>query len=530
MKAIKTIVLSVSLMLISSVCGLAQTVNWSGGAGNWSQTVPPDAAGWDTAVPTTEQRAQINGTDDITVPNAASEVANDVRISTGGSLTIAAGGTLTTYGGDPARSVWIGQNGTGNSLTVDGYLNAASERLDVGGFGNNERSGTLTINSGGIVASDGLQIRNNSTVTINGGTLNARAGVGVDSLVIDTRQQNGGYGAANRGHLQLNSGFVTTRNLLVNEDSTATVVDGVLTVGNELRIGRVGAAQRAVFTQTGGRVDVLNNMVLSEGNNSAEGQYDLSGGNLYVENTLNLNQGTGGVGEFNLSGGGRLQLRILNADNAVGAENVFNWSEGVLTKSQYFNTLMQFTGAAGQNTALTIGDGVGSGDAILDLGISYLNGGVRQTFLDGQNQPSLVLNSDSYLSAVGSAHLHRVLGVGNTSSGFVNLLQQFDGGITGQFGGWSGAGIPEYTGSTVGITDPSDLPLESILLVYVDSDGDASFEPGFSGTATGVRLWYNLQGAAPEPTTVAFVVMGSLLLRLSRSRHFQRSDSRGKAT
>ena len=59
--------------------------------------------------------------------------------------------------------------------------------------------------------------------------------------------------------------------------------------------------------------------------------------------------------------------------------------------------------------------------------------------------------------------------------------------------------------------------------MYVDDAGEASFEPGFNGTVAGVNLWYNLRGAAPEPTTVAFLVMGTALLRLSRTRHFQRA-------
>ena len=297
-------------------------------------------AGWSSgADPTASQISFLANNDNVTVSGTSAE-ANYVRVRNGTSsanLTIAAGGVLTTRGADGGgRAFWVADNGgSGASVVVDGTLNASSDRIMVGGFGNNQRSGSMTINPGAFVFSDGMVIQNNSTVTMTGGQLFVNRGLGADTLVVTTRQQNGGFGGANKGHLVINGGDVFTRAVAIQEDSVATVNGGSLSTTANLNVGALAQNQTAVFTQNAGQVLVGNNLDLAQGNNSADGQYDMNGGRLNIRFSLNVESGSfgsGGVGTFNLNGG-RLELNNLNMNNTNPAENIFNWNGIVLTNN-----------------------------------------------------------------------------------------------------------------------------------------------------------------------------------------------------
>jgi hypothetical protein len=370
-------------------------------------------------------------------------------------------------------------------------------------------------------------VQNNSTIYMEGGTIDSRAG-GFTTFTVQTRDENVGFGLAdNKGHVQLNSGQILANNFTVAEDSTTTVAGGLLSTDNNLNVGSFDQSQTAVFTQSGGVVDIASNLNISQGGNSASGIYNMQGGILDVAATLDVNNGGSGtgLGTFNFTGG-TVKISTISM-NQPAAENVFNWSAGTLTKSEFFDSQINIS-SDGTGSAFVIGDGVGTNDAILDLGDSYLNGGAQQTFLDGNADPSLVLNSDSQLSAVNRMLLHRVGNIGTFTSGSLTLLRQFNGGITGEFGSFTGAGLPNFSGDVSTLTDPSQLPLETVFLAYVDAAGNHKDQAsGFDGTVVGVELWYNIQGSAPEPSTVAFLVMGATLLRLSRKRYLFRKTQSG---
>lgn len=234
---------------------------WSGSNGDYSV-----GSNWDTGtVPGIADAADIYGAVAVTV--STTEQANRFLTGSGGSITIVAGGELTS-----ATQALIAQSGTG-SLLIDGGTLTVGTEFPVGVDG----QGTLTINSGTINANGpwliaGYNSASTGDIVINGGALNAAGHLYI--------------GLNGSGSLTINDGNVTLDGQLVVASAAGgtgnIIINGGVTTAAGLNFGQAGTQTLDLndgqLITTGGFTEGVNSTFLI-----GSGELIFAGGSTYAE-------------------------------------------------------------------------------------------------------------------------------------------------------------------------------------------------------------------------------------------------------
>ena len=399
---------------LDNLGGTAATITtWTGSSGSWT---PTNTTEWDAANPI--QYITTGSAFDVIKPNAGATVMTDLGNITFNPLntdwttqlgtTFAAGDTLqivaaNDIGMTPVKAVidatgntitrssdllvaaQVGgdaadldvNNGTldlqGNDLIIGGDVGAtvtvnAGDVTNVGNilFGNGgSEGGTLTLLGGsttvtgsiveGTLAAQDSDV-NNAQLAIDGGTLSVVGNILVQRFGIgDNASTTGSYTTFNQFQQVVSSGTTA-----IGSAGTGTYNFGGLShTANDIRIGEA-ATGVGEFTQTRGTVTSLSTLDIGL---SGQGTYNLIGGLLEVNGTLDIAAGAGSVGSLTIgtldgSSSGTISVNGGNFESATNGTGTINFYSG--TVNQLSNNWI--TGQ-GVGSAATVQIGGGSGVA-----------------------------------------------------------------------------------------------------------------------------------------------------------------------
>jgi hypothetical protein len=294
----------------------AQT-NWVGGAtGNWNV-----GANWSTGnVPQNGEDIVINGAVTVTINSTITQIPDDMTISGGATLEVAAGGSLATDDAGGNQGDVTLNNGTIN--VTGGTIYFGDDIAASNGSAINVSSGTfqvddagtfndtdVTVSGGNFFLGDGdgddHDFTNGSTITVTGGTFDVRDIDVVDSTIDVT----GGtvnvddFGITGSSTANLDGGTIgstgylyTDDNSVLNLNTTFTNTTGAGNAGDDLYI--YGAS--TVNIGPGANVTGLNDITF-EGNNADVATLNVTGGSIEIIDDINLDNTQGDI--INISGG-----------------------------------------------------------------------------------------------------------------------------------------------------------------------------------------------------------------------------------
>jgi hypothetical protein len=261
----------------------------------------------------------LGGTGTVTQTAGAIDTVNggDTLLGEGTSTALwdISGGSLTT------NALLISWNGGVNEFRVRGSGGVVADHIELGEGGGNG-SGIVNQSGGTVTANRWLAVGLGSTqqakYNLSGGTANA-GGIeaGADGPGLIAISGNGVLNVSGNAE-------VPTR----NGAGTLTIADnGVLNVSNVLIGGRDNATPGNVFgsgvvNQSGGLVKATGDVIVQRPN-VGTGAYNLSGGTLSVDGTLNTTLGT-----FSFTGG-RLTRSNGGVINVTGDLHVANKAAGL---------------------------------------------------------------------------------------------------------------------------------------------------------------------------------------------------------
>jgi len=304
------------------------TMDWLGGAGNWSV-----GANWDPGlIPDADVTIDVDGSD-VTVDADQSAWRVSVGASAASNLVIPAGKTLVVTGPVANGALTIGQFG---SMTVDGALNSLALNS----------SGSVTINPTADVS--GVDV-----VNVNDGTVTA------PTLTLDKANINGGAltvsGALTLGEANLNSGTlavggVLTADVLNVAGGSTTLVSPVIpqinATGGVLNVEGAGITNlkvdggevntTAAATVTKLRVD--SGKVNLTGGDLSAATATLAGGAIDARTNALVVSGTAKIGlltieadgaDFKLSGADMVNAHTLTLTGGVTTAGVVKSAAGI---------------------------------------------------------------------------------------------------------------------------------------------------------------------------------------------------------
>ncbi|NBV86296.1 MAG: hypothetical protein EBS01_08560, partial [Verrucomicrobia bacterium] len=362
----------------------------------------------------------------------------------GGSLTLAAGGTLASV------NLTIGAQGTFNS--ANGSLLPTASVLNVDGAVNLFNSGVevATLLGGGAVALNGTALTlSNGTF---GGALNSSGSLVKTSGGLLTLSGNNGYTGAttvNEGSLTLASGgTLASVNLTVGALGTFNSENGslfpaasVLNVDGAVNLFNSGVE---VATLLGGGAVALNGTALTLSNGTFSGALNSSGSLIKTSSgllTLSGNNGYTGVTSVN-AGTLTLTGSLASANLTVGAQGTFNSENGSLLPTA---SVLNVDGAVNLfNSGVEIATLLGSGAVALNGTALTLSNGTFGGALNSSG--SLIKTSGGLLTLSGSNGYTGVTMVNQGSltlaSGGTLASANLTVGVQGTFNSANGSMIP----------------------------------------------------------------------------------------
>jgi T5SS/PEP-CTERM-associated repeat protein len=289
-----------------------------------------------------------------TVTGGGSEWNNSINLVVGnsgtGTLNVADGGVVSNLFGYLGFDT--GSTGTA-TVTGDGSQWNNSSSLYVGGSSSAAGgTGSLTITDDGLVDVAGaFKIWDQGTVTLDGGSLNANAGLDASAGVLDFRD---GTLTVTGGAFLPNAGGPSD-DYSIDGPSATEMPHLVLGAGATANIGDdlfVGSSNQGQLTVTGGGV-VSNTFGRIGDSPGSTGAATVTGGGSQWNNSSSLYVGYSGTGTLNVAAGGVVS-------NTAGYLGRFAGSTGTATVtgsgSQWNDSSSLFVGYSGTGT-LNVADG-----------------------------------------------------------------------------------------------------------------------------------------------------------------------------
>ncbi len=384
---------------------------------------------------------------------------------------IQTGGTVT-QNGSGAMYLGFEASAVGRYSISDGTLDQGS--LTIGG--NNGGTGIFTQTGGDVIARRDIRIGRGSggdgSYSISDGTLTvtgSHLGVGYDNSATGSFTQTGGAVEVAQNLLLGNGGGNT---------GTYTMDAGTLTLtggGWESRI-QVGYQGHGTFIQNGGDVTVDAFVNLASESANTTGRYEIHGGTLTLPDTTRgyLQIGRLGTGTFVQTGGAVVANRTSDAvtigANSAGAVGTYEMSGGTLDAP---------------NGPMLIGK-YGTGTFVQDAGNVAIGDSVRLAVYTAGSNGSYEIHDGSL--TVGTYLQVGRLGTGTftQTGGTVTVNRNDDALLLGSHGG--GKGTYTISGGTLDVTNHT---------TYV----------GFSGTGT-----LDVLGSAAQIDTVGYSQNGASTL------------------
>lgn len=298
----------------------ADTLNWTGGDGNWMDST------WSggTPPPTSADTVNINNGGEVEITSLGAD-AYTLRLGGADSsgVVIRDEGLLTTVGASNTASAVLGYD-----KNQDGYLTienggkwSAGNSITIGRLG----TGTVTVQSGGELEASGNVLLGdpNSADNSSEGTINVAGTMSVGGVF--------SIGNSAKGRLVIDGGNVTTTGIgyVGRNDVAAGRGDGEVSISNgtwsaaSLRIGDAGTGLLSV--SSGG-------IVTTEANVSYIGYASSGNGAVFVSDggTLNFGShvvvGRDGTGSLTVSGTGSVNVtgNIYLANSGVAKDGDLN--------------------------------------------------------------------------------------------------------------------------------------------------------------------------------------------------------------
>ena len=446
-------VLAVILLLFVSGLAVAQTDNWTGNTGVWSDTTQ-----WDSGVPTAGESivigtATANSTDDFSLAIGSLTLANsaDTLIIPDG-VTLNAGGTISNAGtiqlssagsnsflqitGNQSLtgtgSVTLGSAGpnfiTGASGTGTEILSSANTIQGVGNIGNGAMG---FVNNGTVSATSSvgaLTISSSSAGLNNTGTLQAVTG---GNLAIQgpfanfnatTHILTGGTYTANGGNISFAAGTkgITTLSARVTQEANGQIINtttGTNAFANLATITSTGVLTTTTgFTQPGvfsmaGALNILPNTTVNVGSVKQIVNNALTGGQWVLDFSLNI---TGTPARI-MTNSATVTLSGGTFKNVADGSDAF----ASLTANKKSLRVMNFAHFT------TYGSLVNTGQMLVQKGCTMTIGGTAtnysqtlgKTTMDGMLKGGVTISGGTYLGA-GSVTGAFSLGGGTSNATF----------------------------------------------------------------------------------------------------------------
>jgi autotransporter-associated beta strand protein len=263
----------------------------------------------------------LNPTGNLQVASWGSNRNGTININTTGGVNISGGLFIANDNG------CIGTiNLESGTVIVSHGPGFATDNIQIG---HNNGSGTLNVSGGSLAASRNFRVGNEGgtgTINITGGSLTI---AGTDDMFVG-RDRGTGVITQSGGVVDLNHNtFIGNgNNANANTSGTYNLSAGVLNVKREFVIGREGAnaTHTGTLNMTGGTITKTGNEKMIVGHNNAKGFVVQSGGTINVNNELFVgNENSAAEGTYTLSGTGALNVAnevVVGRESGTGILNV----------------------------------------------------------------------------------------------------------------------------------------------------------------------------------------------------------------
>lgn len=430
-----------------AAAAVAQTTNWNGGAGNWS-----NSSDWSAGVPTSTSTANIVR-NTSTAPsavfvdvNAAASVLNIGPDDGSSSLTIGSGNTLTV--GDLTSFDQLTLD-SGSTLVTSQPSYIAQLMLNSGAIvnaGDLETGGSVT---GGTLNTGALGIETGSQLTVSAGSIvNAGDTTDYDGLSIDASTWRSGS-LDNEDTLQLSSGSAATLNGDFDNGAVASLNASSMTVNGNLYNFTGSGDTNDLSISSGSVLNVTGtfNNENNNGNGEFGASFEISGGSAVKVGGDFDNVGSGYLGD-----GGGAQTTISGASVLSVGGNLTNQAGPIAATG--------FTVEGGSVVSV-------AGNLNNAAGFSYNFYGVPLP-----NPASFTIEGGSVVTVQGTVTNSGDISIDNTSvlnahSGFTQtagstvvdgLLSAAGTGVSIQGGSLSGTGTINGNVANGGVLTPGDAP------------------------------------------------------------------------
>ncbi len=379
----------------------------------------------------------------------------------------------TTEGVNVAGGLFIGNDNncvgvmnleTG-AVTVSHGPGFATDNTQVG---HNSGNGTLNISGGSLSASRNFRVGNEGgtgTVNLTGGSLLIG---GTDDMFIGrdrgTAVFNQSGGVADFNH----NTFIANGNNATNPTSGTYNLDGgTLNVRREFAIGREGTNAIGTLNMTGGTITKTGDEKMIVGQNNGKGFVVQSGGTINVNNELFIgNENAGASGTYTLNGTGALNVSnevVVGRESGTGTLNV---NGGTITTADNGNMYIgrrNGTGTLNQSNGVIIVNkefGVGTrDDNKIGTGTYNLSGG------------SLSVSNNIFIGKdLGSLGTVNMTGGTMTTSDKLQIGHNQSTGVVTQSGGTVNVQNEIYIGNETTNTSVGTYTLSGAAVVNVGNE------------------------------------------------------------
>ncbi len=395
----------------------------------------------------------------VTVTGAGSTWTNGSQLSIGGTLTIAAGGTVfsgaffLTSGEIVGSAATVTVTGAGSTWTNGGGLSVGA------GSG----TGTLIIEDGGIVTSSGSGTIGVNSSSIGTATVRGAGSTWTSSGSLTVGFQGTGTMTIEDGGSVSNAPGTIGSTLDSTGDVTVTGAGSIWANSSTLTVGNSGAATLAI--EAGGSVS---NTSATIGNNvNSTGAVTVTGAGSIWTNNGDLTVGNLGTGRLTMTDSGEVVVTgslLANAINSIrllgGKLTVNQFGAGGFEALDWRSGTLRLTGTSG----LTIGAGGLFGASLaLDAGKGLevdntltIDSGAELFASGGLSAGPLISNGDLILSSTTvNGPVTNAAGANITAIGEVT----FTGLVSGP-GGFFGPGTITFAGGMSPGASPAEVSFE----------------------------------------------------------------------